>query len=329
MKRVAVTGSSGYIGARLIRALLSWPGVEAVLGLDVREPADALPPPFRFIKTDVCFPFGDTIVREGVDAAVHLAFVLGPTRLRRRAQAVNVGGTRNFLDACRTAGVKRALVLGSATAYGARPDNPPLLTESDPLRAAPSFPYSYDKRLCDEMCRAFSGEHPKVALAVCRPPIVVGETVDNYFSRTLFKPKVWLVRGHDPPMQFVHEDDLCRAVLTLLEAEASGPFNVAPPGVLRFSELVAEFKRAPWSLPYGLLHPLCRLSCALGLRGLNEMPPGVLDYIRFPWLVDGEKLGRTTGFSFRYSTLESVRAWRRAVVEKAEAGVPLPGKVRL
>lgn len=329
MKRIAVTGSSGYIGDRLVSALLAKPGVESVLGLDVREPTEANPPPFRFVRTDVRLPYRDTFVREGIDAAVHLAFVLGPTWFRQRARAVNLDGTRNFLDACRAAGAKRAVALGSATAYGARPDNPPLLMESDPLRAVPAFPYSYDKRLCDEMCRAFEEDRPGMALAVCRPPIVVGATVDNYFSRTLFKPKVWYVRGHDPPMQFVHEDDLCAAVLALLEAGASGPFNISPPGVLRFRELVAEFKRAPWSLPYGLLHPLCRLSCALRLHSLNEMPPGVLNYIRYPWLIDGEKLLRTTGFSFRYSTLESVRAWRRAVVERAAAGAPLPGKIRL
>ncbi|MBN2562628.1 MAG: NAD-dependent epimerase/dehydratase family protein [Phycisphaerae bacterium] len=358
MRRIAITGSSGYIGSRLVAALLERPHVESVLGLDVCEPTTAATTPaaissvscgvgdpktapaeaygpsshaarFRFHKTDVRFPYADAVVREGVDAAVHLAFAFAPSRRRRWARAVNLDGTRHFLEACLAAKVSRAVVLGSATAYGALPGNPERLAEASPLRAGPSFQYSYEKRLCDEMCTRFAAEHPRVSLAICRPPIVLGPCVDNYFSRMLFKPKVVHVRGEDPEMQFVHEDDICGAILALLGADEPGPFNVAPEGTLRFTELAAEFKRAPLALPANLLCTLCRLTYSARLTWLNETPPGALSYIRYPWLIDGRRLRESTGFTFSHSTLDTVRAWRRSVLERVAAGTPPPGRIRV
>jgi len=329
MRRIAVTGSSGYIGSRLVAALLGRADIECVLGLDVREPPTLPRAPFRFEKTDVRLPYADALVRNRIDSALHLAFAFAPSRRRRSAQAVNLGGTRHFLEACLAAKVRRAVVLGSATVYGADPGNCSALTESAPLRAKPSFQYGYEKRLCDEMCMRFAVEHPQVSLAICRPPIVLGPHVDNYFSRMLFKPKVVFARGDDPPMQYVHEEDISGAILALLESDERGPFNVAPEGAMRLTELAAEFKRAPLMLPAGMLRLLCWTTYAGRLTWLNETPPGALDYIRYPWLIDGGKLCRSTGFSFSYSTAETVRAWRRSVLERVGAGEPPPGRIRV
>ncbi|MBI5764847.1 MAG: NAD-dependent epimerase/dehydratase family protein [Planctomycetes bacterium] len=301
---------------------------ESILGLDVRPPTDS-PKVFRQITTDVRMPFGDVFQREGVDTAVHLAFSFGPTRNRRTARSVNVEGMRNFLQACLTARVKRAVVLSSATTYGAWRDNPERLIESSPLRAGRGFPYAHDKRICDEMCAAFAAEHPEISLAWCRTPIVLGANVDNYFSRLLFKPKVVYFRGDDPPMQFIHEDDLCNALLTLLECEGRGPYNAAPDDTIRFTELAAEFKRAPAGLPAGMLWAIAALTYWTRWTRLNETPPGALSYIRHRWVIDSEKIRRETGFQCARTSLEAVRAWRRAVVDRVNTGQIPAGKVRL
>ncbi len=328
MRRVAVTGSSGYIGKRLVNALATRGMAESILGLDVRAPADA-PAGFRHVTTDVRMPFDGVFLREGVDAAVHLAFSFGPTRDRRMARAINIEGTRNFLQACLSARVRRAVVLSSATSYGARRDNPERLIESSPLRAGDGFPYAHDKRICDEMCMAFSAEHPEISLAWCRTPIVLGANVDNYFSRLLFKPKVVYFRGDDPPMQFIHEDDLCNALITLLECDGRGAYNAAPYDTVRFTELAAEFKRAPAGLPAGLLCAIAAFTYWTRWSRFNETPPGALSYIRHPWVIDSERIRRDTGFRCVHTSLESVRAWRRAVVARVNAGEIPAGKVRL
>ncbi len=329
MKRIAVTGSSGYLGARLVRALLQHPDVESVIGLDIRPPAASPQAGSTFVQADVRFPYGDVFVRQGVDAAVHLAYVFAPTRRRRLARAVNVDGTRHFLEACTAASVGRAVVLGSATAYGAHANNPPLLTESSPLRAEPTFQYAYEKRLCDELSLRFAEEHPEINLAVCRPPIILGPNVDNYFSRMMFKPKVVYGQGHDPAHQFVHEDDIAGAIVALLQIDEPGAFNVAPPDTLTLTELAAEFVRAPMAIHPALLKMLCHLTYAARLSWLNETPPGALAYIMHPWLIDGSKFHRSTGFELEHSTAETVRAWRESVLRRHAEGRPPRGKIRI
>lgn len=326
MKRVAVTGASGYVGTRLVRLLAARGDVEEIVALDLRPPRDP-PPQVRFNRADVTEPFAEHF--RGVDAAVHLAYAFSPALPRHVATRINLDGTRHFLAACAESGVSRAVVVSSATAYGARADNPPRLVESDPLRATPAFQYAHQKRLAEALCDQFAAEMPGVALTVCRPAIVVGAGVDNHVSRMLFKPKVLTIRGSDPPMQFVHEDDLASAIVGLLDAAARGRFNVAPVDTLTFGELAATFERAPLALPAAAARLLCGLTFALRLRALNESPPGALDYVRHPWVVDAGRIAREIGWQARFTTKQAVAAWRSEVIHKARAGEPLPGKVRI
>jgi len=327
--RIAITGSSGFLGRRLVAQLAQQPQVESVLGLDTVAPStiDASPK-FQFVRRDIRDPFADVLQTHGVTKAVHLAFIFGPTRQTRLARRVNLGGTRNFLDACCAAGISRAVVVGSAIAYGARKDNPLLLDEAAPLRAGSGFIYAHHKRLCDEMCQRFGKEQPGTKLAVLRPPIVLGRYVDNYFSRMFFKPKVVYPRWSDPAMQFVHEGDVADAILALLACDAPGAFNMAPEGTIRFSELAWECKRAAFGMPYPILWALSAFTYTARIRRLNETPPGALAYIRYPWLVTGDRLRRETGFVPRRTTIETVRDWRAGVRDQAQAGAEMPRKYR-
>lgn len=311
--RIAITGSSGYIGQRLVEQLRDRREVETILGLDIRTPARPPEPPFEFQYCDVRRPFADIFTHRGITAAVHLAYTFAPIHDRALATAVNVDGTRHFLDACLAARVDRALVLGSTTAYGAQPDNPVPLTESDPLRAQPAFQYAYEKRRCDELCADFRRRNPAIALVHGRAPIVLGPHVDNYVSRVLFKPKVVGFRDADPPMQFLHEDDIAAAVLAAVDARIEGPYNIAPPGTIRYLELVHDFKRKPLLLPATILGAVAAITYHARLRWINEMPPGALNYIRYPWLADGERFCRDAGFRFTHTTRDAVNAWRDSV----------------
>lgn len=327
--RIAITGSSGFLGRRLVALLADRPEVEAVVGMDVVAPASANQPAnFQFFRRDIREPFADVFQTHGITKAVHLAFIFGPTRQTRLAKQVNLGGTQNFLDASHASGVSRAVVVGSAIAYGALCDNPPLLDETAPLRAGSGFIYAHHKRLCDLMCQRISEEQSKVNLAVLRPPIVLGRHVDNYFSRMFFKPKVVYPRWGDPAMQFVHEEDVADAILALLACDAPGPFNMAPEGTIRFSELAWECKRAAFGMPYPILWAISAFTYAARIQRLNETPPGALAYIRYPWLVNGDRLRRETGFTPARSTMETVRDWRAGVRDQAMAGAEMPRKYR-
>lgn len=329
MRRIAITGASGYIGQQLVQTLAQSSQVEQIVGLDIRPPTTVQAAQFTHYPCDIRERFDALLLENGVDTAVHLAVAFDPSNKRARAYSVNVDGTRRFLESCLGAGVRRAVVLSSASSYGAHHDNPERLTEAHPLRASPAFTYAYDKRLCDELCSGFAGEQPGFSLAWLRPPLVFGPGVDNYVARMFFKPKVAFVRGFDPPMQFIDCGDLCDAIVAVMASDVTGPLNVAPNDTLTLRQLAAEFKRAPIELPHGLARGLAALTHYLGIRSINEGSPGALPYICHRWVIDSSRLRDAVGYTCRMSSLETIRSWRRDIVVRAAAGLPVPGKIRL
>ena len=73
---------------------------------------------------------------EGCDAMVHLAAIVTPGRgsNRQLEWEVDVGGTRNVLEACLDAGVRKLVYTSSGAAYGYHADNPAWIAEDQPLR---------------------------------------------------------------------------------------------------------------------------------------------------------------------------------------------------
>ena len=298
----AITGAAGYLGTRMARYLLEADPENRVVGFDVR-PARVVDPRFEFHTLDVRDRrLGDLLAGRDVRSLLHFAFVLDPFYDEAEMHDIDVRGTRNALEAALVAGVPHVVATSSTTAYGALEDNPVPLTESSPPRARPSFAYAHDKRLMDEMLGEFARAHPEVALCTIRPCIVLGPTVANYIATTMLRqPVVSLLDGADPPFQFIHEDDLARLVALCLERKVAGVFNAVGTGTLPASELAAmQGKRAlrmPFRLAYGItwgVHRARLLPFAL--------PPGILDFFRFPWVASGDKATRELGFTAEHSS---------------------------
>jgi dihydroflavonol-4-reductase len=146
-RRVAVTGSTGFIGRHLVTHL-------AARGLDVvpvGRPLDraALTQAFR-----------------GADAVVHLAGVVSALR-DRDFVAVNVEGTRAVTEAARDAGVRRLVHISSLAAAGAGSARAPR-TEDDP--SAPVTPYGRSKLESERVVAAATWAQ----WLVLRPGVVYG-----------------------------------------------------------------------------------------------------------------------------------------------------------
>ena len=316
MSRVlAITGAGGFLGRCITARAAGRAGLDKVLALDIRPDPHAAPP-VHAMACDVTAPFDELFKTHGVTDAVHLAFQVDPRHDLAQMRRVNVDGCAHFLQACAAADVRRALVVSSATAYGARPDNPRRLKEGDPLRAHSQFPYARHKAEAEQLCARFTRAHPRTRLAVVRPCVVVGPHMHNYLSRMMQGPVVFGPWGQDPPMQFIHEDDLARAVVDLLAQGAHGAFNLAPEDTVRFSELVRMTGRPRVRVPAPLLKLLTSVAWKLRLRGLTEVPPGFIDYIRYSWCVDNTRLTREHGFAFRYSTRQALAAWLETMSEE-------------
>ncbi len=150
--KVLVTGGSGFIGSHVVDKLRD-------KGVDVRV-FDGNRPTYR---TDVEHYQGNLLdmtslsfALGGIDAVYHLAAVADVKDVfndPHGAEAVNVRGTINVLEAMRRAGVKR-IVYGSTTWVYSDAD-PATVDETTPLQA-PSHLYSATKLAGEYYCQSYS-----------------------------------------------------------------------------------------------------------------------------------------------------------------------------
>lgn len=108
--RVAITGSSGFIGTNLMLWFAEHePATELVL-IDITTPQVALPRNARFHYADIRNLSSLLAPLEGVDEVYHLAGILGTSELiaiSSLACETNIVGANNVMDACRLTGVQR------------------------------------------------------------------------------------------------------------------------------------------------------------------------------------------------------------------------------
>ncbi len=315
MKKIAVTGAAGLIGEKLLGHLAADPEIEEVVALDLRPP-EIQGDNVHFVRHDVRRPMGEIFRKHGVDAAVHLAFLVDPSYDRNREREINVGGTERFLEACHEAGVEAALLASSATVYGAWPDNPPLIPEDHPLRGKPGFPYVEDKLELEAMAARFLEEHPSCRVLLIRPTVVMGPRMDNYLSRFFLRPVAFRVAGANPPVPVVHEDDVGEAAWRILKEAPPGPYNLNSGRGVPLLEALGMMGRRAIPLPAGVLKATAGAAWTLRLRALSEVPPAMTDYIRWPWTADGSKVERKTGFRYRYTA----RAAMESFIESQNGG---------
>jgi len=297
MKRVLITGVSGYIGGKLASALEKNDQVECLAGLDVREPKT----PFKrllFLKQDIRQPFDHILEEHQIDTVVHTAWVVEQMRNTAEAEDINKSGTLNVLYCCVKTNVSRILYTSSTTAYGFHPDNPIPLTEESPLRGNEDFTYGKNKREIEDVFEEFIREHPEINVTVLRPCFVVGPGFDNGMSRYLTQGKIPLP-SQTAPMQFVHEDDLLRAILHCLEKSVKGVFNIAGHGTMTFEEMADVQGHKTVNLPDFLLNGLTTLLYALRLKDTKKSS---LNMARYPWIASPEKFIKQTGFEYVYNT---------------------------
>jgi UDP-glucose 4-epimerase len=285
MTTVAVTGTSGAVGQALLERLDTDPAIERIIGLDGTEPQMPVAK-LEFRTADVRDPVLSHALRDA-EVVVHLAFTPAPVADEDTMFALNVHGTRNVLDAARKTGARKVVHLSSATVYGAHPDNPIPLDEQSALRANPDFNWAYHKLLAEEMVADWADQHPDAVVTVLRPAPILGPAVDDYIARHFESPRLPLVRGHEPPVHFVHVDDVAAALHLAVTADLPGAYNVGADGWLPAGQVCAILARKPLVLPEVVAFPAAE---RMWRWGLVAAPSGALHYLMHPWVVSSERL---------------------------------------
>ncbi|MDQ4086375.1 MAG: NAD-dependent epimerase/dehydratase family protein [Actinomycetota bacterium] len=321
---VAVTGPTGTFGFGLLPLLQEDPRVTRVVGI-ARRPFD----PARHGWTKMDYRRGDvrdpaalrTAFRDA-DVVVHLAFLV-ITGSEETTRTINVDGTLNAFRAAASAGVRRFVYASSVAAYGFHADNPVGMNEQWPVRPAERLFYARQKAELEHLLQEEARSHPETALYLLRPPIVLGphavgakdmlppalarltHVARRLYDRVGRLPVPIPAAVPDMPVQFVHEEDVGRALLQcVVGAGPAGAYNIAGDGVLSTLDVARELGVSPVPLP-----PLPARAAARALLRLPFLPrvAGWLEVASHPAIMDTTRARKQLGWKPRYSALEALR----------------------
>lgn len=293
---VAVIGGSGFVG-RAITSMLIESGESDVVSIDLA--------PSPFADRRVAFVRADIADRRSITAALArdgpvpkfksvflVAAVLSymdrhPHQLEK-SMRVNVQGTRNVLDACRSLDIPY-IVQTSTSNVCLGADLPPVTNadESTPYTKQPFNHYTYSKILAEQLVLSSNDTQLSTAGRLRTTAIRPASTIFGYRDGTLLDS---LVRGHpyflptpDAPSDFTHVSNIAFAHLLAMHdlrtsAKSAGRAffitNDQPVTHAQFlSKLRAHIPVASFPLP--AIYPLAFLIDSL--KRIPNMSLGELD----------------------------------------------------
>lgn len=229
--RIAVTGSASHLARVAIPRLLAHPQVTRVIGIDLR-PATFRHARFESHVMDIRSEAARDVLA-GVDAVVHLAFVVMRSLLGRQRRdrelmrSLNVDGSQSVFSGAAAAGVRCLIHCSSASVYGWSEPNE-RLDEHAPFRSLPGFFYAEDKIRVERLLDAFESSHPGMRIVRLRPHAILGPHAQPILKRLATSRIYPLLPRPQPLIQCVHEEDVADALLrALFEPTATGAFNLA------------------------------------------------------------------------------------------------------
>jgi nucleoside-diphosphate-sugar epimerase len=227
--KILVTGTEGYIGARLAPWLAA--AGHDVAGLDagfyrdgclyldpVRQPYT---PPTRFKDLRTVEPADF----EGFDAVIHLAELSNDPLGQNRPEItfkINHEGSVRIAKAAQTAGVKRFVYASSCSVYGVGTGD--FLDESSPIN--PQTAYAQCKSLVERDLKPMASDRFSVvflrnATAYGPSPRMRFDIVLNDLCALAWtKKKISMVSDGSPWRPIVHIEDICEAMRCAVEAPA-------------------------------------------------------------------------------------------------------------
>lgn len=209
-KRVLVTGGTGFIGGRVAERLVLEAGaIPRVLVRQFVRASRIARLPVELLEGEVTRAEDVRRAAEGCEAIIHCAH--GGTTLQEQ-RAINVGGTRNVLDAARACGIRRVVHVSSVTVYGLPPGGG--VDEASPRVKTGDF-YT-DTKIEAEQAALDAFRRGGVPVVVVQPTVVYGPYGSAWtinVLRNLAVGRQILVNGGEGICNAVYVDDVVTALL--------------------------------------------------------------------------------------------------------------------
>jgi dihydroflavonol-4-reductase len=322
LMKTAVTGANGHLGAALVRQLLE-SGHEVRTLVHAR--GDALEGlPVEYVKGSILDTSCVRRLATGCDVVFHLAarISIGGDSLGVMSR-VNVGGTRQVLDACLAAGVRRLVHFSSVHAF--RPPPVDQVFSEDATLAGPGdLPYCITKSAAQQLVLAAAAER-QLEVVVLNPCAVIGPW--DYRPSLQGQMLLDFMAGRIPAVppggfNWVDSMDVANAAIAAMDGGDSGEAYLLPGHYYRVSEIGARVRRlvgktgSPVEVPYAFLYAILppvqlwnrmsgrpALFTRESLRHLQDGHPGV----------SGARAASVLGFRARPldETLEDTVNWFR------------------
>lgn len=305
-KTVLVTGAAGALAKRVIARLHERHNVVAV---DFR----------RRVETDEGIPsykvathargFEDIFRRHQLDAVLHIGRMFAHESDRLRRYNTNVLGAKHLLDLCCKYKVSQVVMHSTYLVYGASPYNPALLSEDAPLKASEVTQDLVDSVELESLAQIYLWKHRNLHMTILRPCNVLGPGVKNSMSLLLSRPLAPVLTGFSPMMQFVHVEDMAEAMVLAFEKNRPGIYNVAPDDWVPYQEAVVQAGCRKLSVPS--VPPMLPKAISGLLNWNSFFPPYLINYFKYPVIIDGHAFRDTFGWSPKHSLSDIFSYYRK------------------
>ncbi len=314
-----ITGGTGFLGRELASQLSS--KGKKVRVFDLKDP-QVLTERVEFKRGDIR-DFADVMdACRAAETVYHLVGIVPQARASKSVmRTVNVGGTRNVVDACLKNGARRLVFVSSSEVYGFLEKVPCPETAI----TAPIGEYGVNKVAGELLCME-AMRRSALEVSIIRPTTIIGPYNWDSFFEMLFKlldsnMPVPVPGKGDARWHVIHVEDAARALMLAGERdEAAGEtFNLASSGdVPTHLEIALTLKKLAKSrarvvkINKNLAKWVLKVLCTFGLSPLepDQFLVGFSDYV-----LDVSKIEKTLGWKSKFDSLGAFKAnydWYRS-----------------
>ena len=230
-----VVGGTGFVGTNLCMRLKE--AGHEVVAVDIRYPRQELRDKSldRFMRYDIRVPFGPVVLPalKGADVMVMLAAISGLDSCARDPLGsfdVNVRGVVHTLDSCVKLGIPKFVFASSGAVMAGYKGS-----WDEYSIVKPESVYGGQKAAAEAMVQAYDRDYPDLTATSLRFSNIFGpwsehktSAVHKFVRSVIDEEPLQVVGSGDQQRDFVHVDDVCRAIAAVVcgEGKLNSVYNV-------------------------------------------------------------------------------------------------------